>query len=173
MPSLDFLQCRQRTAQSRSTRHLRPVRADCLRGALNRQAPDFQGRNLGKPGLAVAHEMVELIVAAAAGRRQTLVLGPDRRSVLWKHPDGAGKPAPSAPVARGNSSLIGGSERKVRTPSGRIPGEKRCRAGPVGRKAAGRKRFCSSRGAAGQAAATDSATEKIPPGGLSERDGET
>jgi len=31
-----------------------------------------------------------------------LVLGPGCRSVLWKHPDGAGKPAPSAPAVRGN-----------------------------------------------------------------------
>ena len=122
--------------------------------------------------LAVDQEMTDLGGSAAAGRRQTLVVGPDRRSVLWKHPDGAGKPAPSAPATQGNLSLAGGSERKVRTPSGRIPGEKRCRAGPVGRKAAGRRRFCSSRGAAGQAAATDSATEKIPPRGCSERERE-
>src|SRR5664280_36912 len=30
-----------------------------------------------------------------------LVLGPDRRSVLWKHPDGVGNPAPSAPDVPG------------------------------------------------------------------------
>jgi hypothetical protein len=35
-------------------------------------------------------------------RSSSLVLGPDRRSVLWKHPDGAVKPAPSAPARQGN-----------------------------------------------------------------------
>ncbi len=99
--------------------------------------------------------MVAGIVAGLGlGARSSL------RSLETSH--GAGKPASVAPAVRATGP-VGGTERKVRTLLGRIPGERRGRAGLAGRKAAGRSTPRSSRGTAGQAAVTDSATENIPP----------
>jgi hypothetical protein len=47
-------------------------------------------------------ELAACLDQRSMARFSSLVLGPDRRSVLWKHPDGAGNAAPSASASRGN-----------------------------------------------------------------------